>query len=207
MKKVIPILLLLLTLIPMSAIGQSTTNWTLDPAHTNIEFTVTHMGFFEVTGAFNQFEGQMTSEGENFETAKAKTTIQVASIDTDNGDRDAHLKSGDFFAAAEHPELTFVSKEMKKVGKKTYKMASDITIRGTTKPITLDVIYKGRITDMFGNDRIGFTATGTLNRKDFGLNWNKMTEGVAVVSDEVQLTIKAQLINQTKPSAQTEAEK
>lgn len=198
MKRVLTLSIIILALIPLTAIGQASTKWILDPTHTNIEFTVTHMGLFDVTGAFNTFEGTMTSEDDNFETTQAQTTIQVASIDTENADRDAHLKSDDFFAVESFPELTFVSKEMNKIDDKRYKMTGDITIRGTTKPIILDVIYKGRITDAFGNDRIGFTATGKLNRKDFGLKWSKMTEGVAVVSDEVQITIKAQLVNQTK---------
>jgi polyisoprenoid-binding protein YceI len=191
---------LLLSIFSMTA--QAQTTWSVDPAHTDVEFTVTHMGIFDVTGTFNEFNGQIVTQGNDLTNANVSATIQVNSIDTDNSDRDAHLKSDDFFAAAQHPELTFVGKELTKVGDKQYKLTGDITIRGTTQPITLDVDYKGRVTDMFGNDRMGFTATGTLNRKDFGLKWDKMTEGVAVVSDKVRLTIKAQLINQSKQNQQ-----
>jgi polyisoprenoid-binding protein YceI len=206
MKRVLFTLLTAIFIAPLTVLGQSHTVWQVDPAHTDVEFTVTHMGMFDVTGTFTEFSGELITNGQDLQDAKANATIQVNSIDTDNGDRDAHLKSDDFFAAAEHPELTFVSKKMTKVGDQKYQLTGDITIRGTTQPITLDVEYKGRITDMFGNDRMGFTATGTLNRKDFGLKWSEMTEGVAVVSDQVRLTIKAQLINKSQQE-QAQAEK
>lgn len=193
MKKLTHLLVALL----FTAISINANTWKFDQAHTTIGFDVTHMVITTVDGKFNKFDGTVTTDGDNWETAQITFTADVNSIDTDNEDRDKHLRSDDFFAAAEHPELKFVSKSMEKVGDKKYKLTGDLTIRGNTKEVVLDVTHSDTIQDPWGNTRAGFSITGTINRFDFGLKWNNALEtGGLVVSREVDLDIQAQIIKQ-----------
>ncbi|MDT8322606.1 MAG: YceI family protein [Bacteroidota bacterium] len=186
----IPALFIAFTL---SAFSQS--SWSFDKAHTTIGFEVTHLVITEVEGHFNSYEGTVKTKGEDFEGASVKFTVDVASIDTDNEKRDEHLRSDDFFNAEKFPKMTFTSKSMKKTGKNTYTLVGDLKIRDVTKQVELDVKHNGTVQDPWGNTKAGFKMSGTLNRFDYNLKWNKMTEmGGAVVGKEVRLDIDVQLM-------------
>lgn len=166
----------------------ATTNWALEPTHSELQFKVRHMMISNVTGHFGKFNGTVTTEGSDVSTAKVNFTVDVDSISTNNEQRDGHLKSPDFFDAGSHPQLTFESTEMKKVDDENYKLHGNLTMRGVTKPVVLDVEYGGVINDPWGYTRAGFTVEGKVNRKDFGLAWSAMTEtGGLVVGDDVKI--------------------
>jgi polyisoprenoid-binding protein YceI len=166
----------------------ATTKWNLDPAHSEITFKVRHMMITNVTGSFQKFDAQVETEGESFETAKIRFTADISSITTNNEQRDQHLRSADFFDAENHPELVFESTKLEKKSDEDYKLHGNLTIRGVTKPVVLDVEYGGTIKDPWGLTRAGFTIDGKINRKEYGLHWSAATEtGGLVVSDEVKL--------------------
>ena len=176
---------------------ESKTKWAIDTAHTEILFKVRHLVISTVTGKFNKFEGSLHSSGDDFNGATVEFSADVDSIDTNQPDRDAHLKSPDFFDAANHPKLTFVSKSFKKKSDSEYLVHGDLTIRGISKPIDLAVEYGGTIKDPWGNTKIGFELNGKISRKEFGLTWNAATEtGGLVVADEVKLHINVELAKQ-----------
>jgi polyisoprenoid-binding protein YceI len=173
------------------------TKWTIDPAHSEIQFKVKHLVISTVTGQFNSFEGSVLSASEDFNGMEAEFSAEVASISTNQADRDNHLKSPDFFDAANHPKLTFKSTGFKKKDETTFVLTGDMTIRGTTKSIALDVDFGGTIKDPWGNLKAGFEITGKINRKDFGLQWSAVTEtGGLVVADEVKLQLNVELAKQ-----------
>ncbi|MGN6568352.1 MAG: YceI family protein [Flavipsychrobacter sp.] len=175
----------------------ATTKWQMDPAHSEVQFKVRHMVVSNVTGSFGKFNAEVETEGEDITTAKVHFTADIDSISTNNEQRDTHLKSADFFDGATHPQLKFESTKIEKVSEHDYKMHGNITMRGTSKPITLNVEFGGIINDPWGNVRAGFTVEGKLNRKDFGLNWSAVTEaGHLVVSDEVRLHANAEFVKQ-----------
>ncbi|MFZ2323846.1 MAG: YceI family protein [Ignavibacteriaceae bacterium] len=168
--------------------------WIIDTAHSEIKFKVKHLVVSTVTGQFNVFNGTVESDKSDFSDAKISFEADVNSVDTKNEQRDGHLKSPDFFDAANYPKLTFVSKSVKKKSDDEYQVVGDMTIRGTTKEITLNVTYNGTVKGFGGVDVAGFEITGKLNRFDFGLQWNALTEvGGIVVADEVKLDISAEL--------------
>tara|TARA_B100000378_G_scaffold38467_1_gene28856 strand:- start:271 stop:789 length:519 start_codon:yes stop_codon:yes gene_type:complete len=170
----------------------ATTKWILDPSHSEVSFKVKHMMISTVTGHFDEFEASIETEQEDFKNAEMKFSAKVDSINTKNSDRDAHLKSEDFFNAAAHPELSFTSTAFD-----GEKLTGKITLRGVTKEITLEVDYNGIVEDPYGQTKAGFEFTGSLNRKDFGLSWSAVTEaGNVVVSDKVKLIVNAQFIKQ-----------
>ncbi len=190
-------LTILLTAVLLTMLSTNAETWKFDKSHTTIGFEVSHMVITSVNGKFKEYDGTVTTDGDNWENAQINFTAQVNSIDTDNQDRDKHLKSPDFFAADEYPQMTFVSKSMKKVGDNKYKLTGDLTIRGKTKEITLDVTHNGTVTDPWGNTRAGFTIEGVVNRFDYGLEWSKTLDtGGLVVGEEVELEIEAELIQQ-----------
>ncbi|MGS2763730.1 YceI family protein [Sinomicrobium sp. M5D2P9] len=169
--------------------------WSIDPAHSEVQFKVKHLVISTVTGQFTSFSGGLETEGESFENARAVFEAEVDSISTNNKDRDNHLKSGDFFDGGNHPKIIFVSSGFKKNGEDIYEVTGDITIRGNTKPIVLKAEYGGTMVDPYGNTKAGFEFTGKLNRKAFGLEWNGVTEtGGIVVGDEVKLLINMQYV-------------
>jgi len=164
--------------------------WKIDPIHSEITFKVRHLVVSTVTGNFDKFEGTIETENDNFENAKIKFEADIDSINTKNEQRDKHLKSADFFDAANHPKLTFVSKSFKRNSDEGYELIGDITIRGNTKEIQLKTEYNGTVKGMDGSDVAGFELTGKLNRMDFGLQWNALTEaGGIAVSNEIKLEI------------------
>lgn len=174
----------------------TTTKWGIDAAHSEVQFKVKHLVISTVTGFFRKFDGSVVSETEDFDGAKVKFSIDAASIDTNVADRDAHLKSPDFFAADQHPKLTFEG-VLSKVGGTDYKLNGDLTIRGTSKPVELAVSYGGQTVDPWGNTRGGFELTGKINRKQYGLNWSATTEaGGLVVADDVKLNLNVEVVRQ-----------
>lgn len=169
------------------------TKWTIDTAHSEINFKVKHLVISTVTGKFNSFDATLETGGEDFEDASIYFEADINSIDTNNDDRDAHLKSDDFFNAEEHPKLTFESTSFKQIGDGQFKLIGNLTIRGNTKPVELDAVYGGTVQDPYGNTKAGFEVTGTINRKEFGLKWNGVTEaGNLVVSESVKLDLNVQ---------------
>ncbi len=169
------------------------TKWGIDPTHTEVQFKVKHLVISTVTGFFKNFSGSMESETEDFDGASVKFSIDVNSIDTNQTDRDAHLKSADFFAAEQYPTLDFAGK-LKLVSDNQYKLVGVLTIRGTSKNVELSAEFGGIMVDPWGNTKAGFEINGKINRKDFGLNWNALTEaGGMVVSEDVKLHINAEL--------------
>ncbi|MCE3295886.1 MAG: YceI family protein [Crocinitomicaceae bacterium] len=173
------------------------TNWSVDPTHSEVQFKVKHLVISTVTGQFKEFSATLESEGENFEHAKATFSAQIDSITTNNNDRDGHLKSADFFDAANHPSLDFVSEKFLKTGDSTYDIIGNLSIRGVSKEIVLKAEFGGIMTDPYGNTKAGFEIAGKINRKDYGLNWSAVTEaGGVVVSDEVRLLLNLQFVKQ-----------
>lgn len=167
--------------------------WIIDPAHTEVQFKVKHLVISTVTGRFTSVRGGVQADTSDFSDARVRFEADVDSINTGNEQRDGHLKSPDFFDAANHPTLSFVSTSMAKKGDGRYALAGDMTIRGTARAVTLEVVYHGTVKG-FDGDVAAFEISGKLNRQEFGLRWNAMTEaGGVVVSDEVKLEIAAEL--------------
>jgi len=171
--------------------------WKVDPAHTEIQFKVKHLMITTVTGYFKQFDITVETESEDFNTAKRiEFTADVDSIDTNNQQRDTHLKSADFFHAEEHGQIRFEGKNYEGDGDSA-KLHGELTIRGVTKPVTVNVEFGGIVVDPYGQTKAGFTVTGKISRKEFGLVWNAVTEaGQVVVSDEIRLIAEVQLVKQ-----------
>ncbi|QQE77828.1 YceI family protein [Alicyclobacillus sp. SO9] len=165
--------------------------WAVDVAHSSIDFSVKHMMVSKVKGTFQKFDAAIEADPEDLTTANISFWVDVASIDTRNPDREGHLKSGDFFDVENHPELTFNATKIEKTGDGKYDVTGDLTIRGTTKPITFAVTYEGSGKDpMSGDEVAGFSGAATLNRKDFGLVWNVALEtGGVLVGDQVKISI------------------
>lgn len=169
----------------------STTKWVLDPAHSEVTFRVRHMMISNVRGEFTKFDASI--DGEDFANSTISVNIDVSSLTTNNTDRDAHLKSPDFFEVEKNPEITFVSTSMKKVDENEFKLVGNLTIKGTTKEVTLNTEFGGYMKDPYGNDKAGFSVEGKISRKDFGLNWNAVLEaGGVMVGDEVRIAADVQ---------------
>jgi polyisoprenoid-binding protein YceI len=169
------------------------TKWSIDPTHSEVQFKIKHLVISTVTGQFNEFSGSLESEDKNFNGANARFEALISSISTNNSDRDAHLKSADFFDADNYPTLKFESREFTHLKDNLYKITGDFTIKGITKEISLDAEYGGSMIDFYGNEKAGFEISGKINRKDFGLTWSAVTEaGGVVVSDEVKLQLNVQ---------------
>ena len=167
--------------------------WTVDKAHSNVKFTVTHLVVSEVEGSFKLFDGSMENTKQDLSDAKINFTVDVASINTDNEKRDNHLKSDDFFNAEKFPTMKFTSTSIKSAGDNKYKLAGDLTIRDVTKPVVFDVTYGGSVAAM-GTTKIGFKAKTTINRFDYNLKWDKATEGGGlVVSKEVDIAVNVEM--------------
>lgn len=171
--------------------------WTVDTMHSDVQFKVKHLMINTVTGEFTSYRAAVTAGAEDFSDASISFEIDVDSINTKNEMRDGHLKSGDFFSAETYPTMSFVSNAMTAKGDGRYDLTGDLTIRDVTKAVTLDVEYGGTMVDFYGNTKAGFEITGSINRKDFGLAWDAVTEaGGIVVSENVKLVINLQLQKQ-----------
>ncbi len=183
--------------IGMMIIGktQAQTKWNLDNSHTNVKFTVTHMVISEVDGAFKTFTGSMIASKPDFSDAQIDFSVDIASVNTDNEQRDKHLKSDDFFNAEKFPKMTFKSISMKKLSGNKYELVGDLTIRDVTKKVKFAVTYGGTAKDPWGNTKAGFKATSTINRLEYGLKWNSLMEtGGAMVGPDVIISINAEFV-------------
>lgn len=175
--------------------SDTTKLWKIDPSHSEVQFKIKHLVISTVTGNFTDFSGSLKSNNGTFEDAEASFEADINSISTNDEDRDAHLKSDDFFNAEEYPKLTFEATDFEKTGDDEYKVTGDMTIRDTTKKVTLDAVHGGTVEDPYGNTKAGFEVTGSINRKEFGLTWSAVTEaGNVVVGDEVKLQLNLQLV-------------
>lgn len=167
---------------------QLTGTYTIDPSHSRVGFVARHAMVTKVRGGFNDFAGTLTIDGADPSASAAELTIQAASIDTRNADRDAHLKSNDFFSMETYPELRFTSTTVEQLSDTDYRVTGDLTLRGVTKPVTIDLEYAGAVVDPWGNTRVGFEGSAQVNRKDWGVNWNTALEaGGVLVSEKVTL--------------------
>ena len=174
------------------------TKWILDPTHSEISFRVKHLMISNVKGVFSEFKVETIAETDDFSSAFATVNISAASINTGNADRDAHLRSADFFDAGTFPALNFVSDSFTKKDDENYELSGELTIKGISKRITLDVEYGGLMKDPWGNVKAGFSVSGKINRKDWGLNWNAALEtGGVLVSDEVKISAEVQFLKQS----------
>ncbi len=176
-----------------------TTKWALDPTHSEIQFKVKHLLISTVTGQFKQFTATVETEGEDLSTAKVHLTADLSSISTNNEQPDAHLRSTDFFDAETHPQLTFEGTKLEKVDEENYKAHGILTIRGNSKPITLDVELGGKTVDPWGNTRLGFEISGKINRMDYGVKFGMISEtGAALLGEEVKIQANAEFVKQAE---------
>ena len=176
----------------------ATKTWASDPTHSDVQFKIKHLMITNVTGSFDIFTVSAQTEDEDFTKAKVSFTADVNSISTNNEQRDAHLKAPDFFDAEKFPQIKFEATKTENVDSDgSYELYGDLTIRDVTKNVKLSVEFGGVAKDMYGNTKAGFTINGKINRKDFGLTWNAVTEaGGVMLSDEVKVAAEIQLIEQ-----------
>jgi polyisoprenoid-binding protein YceI len=173
------------------------TKWVLDPMHSEVQFKVKHLVISTVSGFFKSFEGELDTENDDFTDAKISFSLDINSIDTNQSQRDEHLKSAEFFDAEKYPKISFKSTSFIKSGDDEYKLAGDLTVKDVTKPVTLDVEFGGSADDFYGNTKAGFEISGKINRKEFGLTWDGVTEaGSIVVGEDIKLLINVQFAKQ-----------
>jgi polyisoprenoid-binding protein YceI len=176
--------------------SEEKTKWVLDAAHSEIGFKVKHLMLTNVKGEFKTFEASIYTTGDDFMSAEIDFWLDPASVDTRNADRDTHLRSADFFDVENHKQINFVANTYEAVDNDgSYELYGDLTIKGITHRVKLDVEFGGVVTDPWGNKKAGFTINGKINRKDWGLNWNAALEaGGVLVSDEVRISCEVQLM-------------
>ena len=173
-----------------------TGTWNVDPAHSKVGFAVKHMGIATVRGVFNEYEGKLEI-GEDATSARVAGTVKVASVDTNEAQRDDHLRSPDFFDAENHPELEFVSTHIEAVDEETFKITGDLTLHGVTNEVVLDAEVQGTDTDPWGNERVGIEITGALSRGEYGMKFNQaLGSGNMVVADKVKLALDISAVKQ-----------
>jgi len=171
------------------------TKWVIDPTHSELLFKVKHLMITNVKGEFRKFDASIIANGDDFSQAKVKATVQADSVFTNNDDRDKHLKSGDFFDVENHKTLEFEGTSFEKLDDENYKLKGNLTIVGVTKEVTLDVEFGGTAVDPWGNKKAGFSISGKINRKEWGLNWNAALEaGGVMVSDAVKINAEVQFV-------------
>ena len=192
-------ILLVSLLIPSGLIAENKVivpgKYEVDSSHTQVMFTVKHLGLSNVTGKFVNFNGTIEIPSKNLAELKTSGSIASKSIDTANKKRDDHLRAPDFFNAEKHPEISFKSKVVKKVSENKFELIGELTILGNTRPISLETTYLGYIKDPWGKERIAFEAIGELNRKHFGLTWNKLLEsGGLVVGENVKVKLEIEAV-------------
>lgn len=173
------------------------TTWVSDPTHSEILFKIKHLMITNVKGEFRNFTATVETEGDDFSNGKTNVEIEADSIFTNNNDRDTHLKSADFFEAEKFPKLKFTSTSFTKLDDENYQLKGLLTIKDVSKEIVLDVEFGGLVKDPYGNEKAGFSISGKINRKDWGLNWNTALEaGGVMVSDEVRINAEMQFVKQ-----------
>jgi len=188
-------LIAVLLLAGIFTVAAQDTKWTFDPAHSKIKFISTHMGISEVDGEFKKFDGHVHADKADFTDATATVTIDASSVETGIEKRDNHLRSEDFLYVKEHPNITFEGAGLKKSGDH-YVLMGDLTIRGVTRPVELTVKYFGTIEDPYGQTRAGFKVTGTINRYDYKVDWNKSFAGGLIVGEDIDIVANVELVRQ-----------
>ena len=175
----------------------STTRWNIDNSHSEIHFKVKHLMVSWVTGSFKQFSATVETADEDISTAKVRFTADINSISTNNEQRDAHLKTGDFFEAEKYSHLIFESDKLEKINEENYKVYGTLTMRGVSKKIILNAEYGGKTQDPWGNTRIGFSVSGKINRKDFGVSFSMISEtGGILLGEDVTINANAEFVKQ-----------
>ncbi|MFI0433797.1 MAG: YceI family protein [Candidatus Nanopelagicales bacterium] len=179
------------TAVPATATGA----YDIDPSHSNLGFVARHAMVTKVRGNFSDISGSLTLDVANPAASSAEVTVEVASVDTRNAQRDEHLRTNDFFDAAQFPQLTFKSTAVTQTGATSFDVTGDLTIRGVTKPVTVSWDYTGSATDPFGNERVGFEGSATINRADFGLKYNApLAAGGVLISEKIVLELEVSAI-------------
>jgi len=175
----------------------TSTKWVLDPTHSEIGFKIKHLMITNVSGNFNKFEVKAETNGDDFSNAKVSVDIEVESINTNNSQRDAHLRTADFFEAENYPLISFRSTKIEKLDESTYTLTGNLTIKKTTKPVKLALEYGGVTIDPYGNYKAGFSLTGKINRHDFGVSYNPVLEtGGVALGEEIKIHGEIQLVKQ-----------
>ena len=173
------------------------TKWVLDPIHSEIGFKIKHLMISNVSGSFTRFQGEAETEGEDFSSALINLTAEMSSISTNNEQRDAHLRNADFFEVEKFPELNFHSTSVEKKDDDNFILHGDLTLKGITRPVKLNVEFNGLTKDPWGGERAGFVVTGKINRSEFGVNFNGVLEtGGVMLSEEVKLVSEVQFVKQ-----------
>ena len=173
------------------------TTWSLDPTHSEIRFNVKHLMISTVTGQFNKFNGTVEMENDDISTAKAHFTAEVNTISTNNEQRDAHLNSADFFDSTNHPLLIFNGDKLEKIDDENYKFHGTLSMKGISKKVIFNAEFGGKTQDLWGNTRIGFSITGKINRKDFGINFSMVSEtGGILLGEDVKINANAEFVKQ-----------
>ena len=171
--------------------------WSIDPAHTSVEFSVKHMMITTVKGRFKSYQATLTGTPDDPLSAHAEATVDVGSIDTGIEERDAHLRSPDFFDVERYPTMRYVTRSIRRVSDDEFEVEGDLTIRDVTRPVTLKVTLEGTLRDPWGNERVGLTAEGRIKRGDFGLKWNMVLEtGGWLVGEDVRISIQLEAVRQ-----------
>ncbi|ATW50767.1 YceI family protein [Streptomyces peucetius] len=184
------------------ALAGLTGEYTIDPAHSSIGFTVRHAMVTNVRGSFGEHEGTLQLDGAYPSRSTASIDVAMASIDTGIADRDGHLRSGDFFDVERFPKMTFRSTGAEQLGGDRYRIIGDLTIKDVTRPLAIDLEFQGSATDVYGNERVGFEGGTEILRSDWGLTWNAALEaGGVMVSDKVKLTFDISAIKAVAPAA------
>lgn len=179
----------------VTSTAPATTTWELDPAHTLVEFSAKHMMITTVKGRFTEVSGTIHADEKDPSRSSVEATIKAASIDTRTEQRDQHLRSADFLDVEKYPKITFKSTRVEAVDKDHFRVIGDLTIRGTTRPVTLDTTFEGRGKDPWGGERAGFSATTKIDRREFGLTWNQALEaGGVLVGNEIKISIEVQAV-------------
>jgi polyisoprenoid-binding protein YceI len=180
----------------------ATTKWALDPTHSELGFKIRHLMITNVSGNFNKFDVQVESNGADFDNATVSAKIEAASINTNNVQRDEHLRNADFFEVTTHPDIIFKSTKVEKLDDENYALHGNLTIKDTTHPVKLDVEYTGVAKDPYGNFKAGFSVTGKINRKDFGISYNAVLEtGGVALGEEIKISAELQLVQVVKKPA------
>jgi polyisoprenoid-binding protein YceI len=193
-------LAVLLSLAPTLALA-APSNWNIDASHSQVGFAVKHLVISNVRGEFGAYQGKLILDEADVTKSAVDASIDVNSLSTKVADRDAHLKSPDFFDVAKYPTITFKSTKVAKAGKDRLKVTGDLTLHGVTKPVVLDVSTSPEVKGMFGETRRAFAATTKIDRKDFGLTWNKLVEAGPAVGDEVTVTLDLELVKDQPKTA------
>ena len=175
----------------------ATTKWVSDPTHSELGFKIKHLMISSVSGSLKSFQAEVETQGEDFTTAQISLSADMASISTNNDQRDAHLRNSDFFEVEKYPELKFASTKLEKIDSDTFALFGDLTLKGVTRPVKLNVEFNGVTKDPWGGERAGFVVSGKINRSDWGVNFNGVLEtGGVMLSEEVRIFSEIQVVKQ-----------